>query len=94
MGEAAVQREAGRLTRFPLKPRLEGNALSAARYLAQSRLQAQLHELLPQVIQQPDLIAILQDTARRYLQLRTGQKETRPYRNLLPEALKSLLKEV
>jgi predicted nucleic acid-binding Zn ribbon protein len=94
LGEASVQREAGRLTRFPLQTRLEGNALSAARYLAQSRLQAQLHELLPQVIQQPELIAILQDTARRYLQLRTGQKETRPYRNLLPEALKSLLKEV
>lgn len=94
LGEAVVQREAGRLTRFPLKTRLEGNALNAACYLAQSRLEAQLHDLLPQVIQQPELIAILQDTARRYLQLRTGQKEIRAYRHLLPDTLGSLLKEV
>ncbi len=94
LAEAAIQREAGRLTRFPLKPRLEGLALSAARYLAQNKLEAQLRDLLPQVIQQPELIAILQDTARRYLQLRTGDKEVRPYRHLLPPALISLLKEV
>lgn len=92
--EAAVQREALRLTRFPLKPRLEGHALTAARYLAQSKLEAQLRDLLPQVIQQPELMAILQDTAKRYLQLRTGEKEVRAYRHLLPDTLGSLLKEV
>lgn len=90
----AVQREAGRLTRFPLKTRLEGHPLQAARYLAQQKLEAQLRDLLPQVIQQPELMPILQDTARRYLQLRTGEKEVRAYRNLLPETLRSLLKEV
>lgn len=94
LAEAAVQREAGRLTRFPLKTRLEGTALSAARYLAQNKLEAQLRDLLPQVIQQPELIAILQDTARRYLQLRTGEKEVQAYRHLLPDTLGSLLKEV
>lgn len=92
--EAAVQREAKRLTRFPLRTRLEGDPLQAARYLAQQKLEAQLGELLPQVIQQPELIAILQDTARRYLQLRTGEKEVRAHRHLLPETLGSLLKEV
>ncbi len=87
-------REATRLSRFPLKPCLEGHPLEAARYLARSRLEAQLRELLPQVIQQPDLIPILQDTARRYLQLCTGQPEVRTYRHLLPPSLQSLLKEV
>jgi hypothetical protein len=92
--EPAVQREAGRLTRFPLKARLEGHPLQAARYLAQQKLEAQLRDLLPQVIQQPELMPILQDTARRYLQLRTGEKDVRAYRHLLPETLASLLKEV
>jgi len=90
----AVQREAGRLTRFPLRTSLEGEPLQAARYLAQQRLEAQLHNLLPQVIQQPELMPILQDTAKRYLQLRTGEKEVRAHRHLLPPALASLLKEV
>ncbi|WP_299430286.1 DUF721 domain-containing protein [uncultured Meiothermus sp.] len=94
LSDPAVQREAGRLTRYPLKTRLEAHALSAARYLAQTRLEAQLRDLLPQAIQQPELIAILQDTARRYLQLRTGEKEVRAYRHLLPDTLGSLLKEV
>ncbi len=94
LSDPAVQREAGRLSRFPLKTRLEGDPLEAARYLAQQKLEAQLRELLPQVIQQPELMPILQDTARRYLQLRTGEKDVRAYRNLLPETLASLLKEV
>lgn len=89
-----VQREAVRLTRFPLKNRLEGEPLQAARYLAQQKLEAQLRDLLPQVIQHPELMPILQDTARRYLQLRTGEKEVGTYRRLLPETLASLLKEV
>lgn len=90
----AVQREAGRLTRFPLKARLEGEPLQAARYLAQQKLEAQLQGLLPQVIQQPELMPILQDTARRYLQLRTGQPEVGAYHHLLPQTLASLIKEV
>ncbi|GIW25385.1 DUF721 domain-containing protein [Meiothermus sp.] len=94
LSEPAVRREAGRLSRFPLKPRLEGNPLQAARYLAQQKLEAQLRDLLPQVIQQPELMPILQDTARRYLQLRSGEKDVRAYRHLLPETLASLLKEV
>ncbi|MCS7068424.1 MAG: DUF721 domain-containing protein [Meiothermus sp.] len=94
LNEPAIQREAGRLSRFPLRARLEGNPLQAARYLAQKRLEAQLRDLLPQVIQQPELMPILQDTARRYLQLRTGEKDVRAYRHLLPETLASLLKEV
>lgn len=89
-----VVREAGRLTRFPLKSRLEGDPLQAARYLAQSKLEGQLRELLQQTIQQPDLLPILQDTARRYLQLRSGQKQVAAYRSLLPETLQSLLKEL
>lgn len=94
LSDPAVQREAGRLSRFPLKTRLEADPLEAARYLAQQKLEAQLRELLPQVIQQPELMPILQDTARRYLQLRTGEKDVRAYRHLLPETLASLLKEV
>ncbi len=94
LSDPAVQREAGRLSRFPLKTRLEGDPLEAALYLAQQKLEAQLRELLPQVIQQPELMPILQDTARRYLQLRTGEKDVRAYRHLLPETLVSLLKEV
>jgi hypothetical protein len=62
--------------------------------LAQQKLEAQLRDLLPQVIQQPELMPILQDTARRYLQLRSGEKDVRAYRHLLPETLASLLKEV
>ncbi len=89
-----VQREAARLARFPLKNRLEGEPLQAARYLAQQKLEAQLRDLLPQVIQQPELMPILQDTARRYLQLRTGEQEVRSHRHLLPDTLASLLKEV
>ncbi len=94
LAEAAVQREAVRLTRFPLKTRLEGNPLQAARYLAQQKLEAQMRDLLPQVIRQPELMPILQDTARRYLQLLTGEQEVRTYRHLLPDTLGSLLKEV
>jgi predicted nucleic acid-binding Zn ribbon protein len=90
----AVQREARRLTRFPLRTSLEGEPLQAARYLAQQRLEAQLHDLLPQAIRQPELLPILQDTARRYLQLRTGERVVGAYRHLLPEALSSLLKGV
>ncbi|GAO76660.1 DUF721 domain-containing protein [Meiothermus ruber] len=90
----AVQREATHLTRFPLRARLEGEPLQAARYLAQQKLEAQLRDLLPQVIQQPELMPILQDTARRYLQLRTGEQEVRSHRHLLPDTLASLLKEV
>ncbi|RIH88593.1 hypothetical protein Mlute_00554 [Meiothermus luteus] len=94
LAQPYVQREAGRLACFPLRPRLEGEPLEAARYLAQQRLLAQLQELLPEVVRNPELIAILQDTARRYLQLRTGQREVRPYRHLLPERVASLLKEI
>ncbi len=94
LAEETVVRESNRLARFPLKTRLEGEPLNAARYLAQSKLEGQLRELLPQAIQQPDLLPILQDTARRYLQLRTGEKHVTAYRQLLPETLQSLLKEV
>ena len=92
--DPAVKREAGRLTRKPLHPRLEGEPLQAAKYLAQMRLEAQLRELLPQVVKEPDLVAVLQDTARRYLQLRSGQSEVRPYLHLLPETLRQFLKEL
>lgn len=90
----SVEKEAQRLTRKPLASRLEGDPLNAARYLAQARLESQLRELLPQVVKQPELMPLLQDTARRYLQLRTGQKNVTAYRQLLPETLQSLLKEV
>ncbi|RDI96362.1 DUF721 domain-containing protein [Meiothermus sp. QL-1] len=94
LAEPVVRREAVRLSRFPLRPRLEGEPLEAARYLARKKLEAQLKELLPQAIRQPELIAILQDTARRYLQLCTGQQEVQAYRHLLPAELASLLKEI
>ncbi|MER3481016.1 MAG: DUF721 domain-containing protein [Meiothermus sp.] len=90
----AIQREAGRLTRKPLNPRLEGEPLQAAKYLAQMRLEAQLRELLPQVVKEPNLIVVLQDTARRYLQLCSGQSEVRSYLHLLPETLRQFLKEL
>jgi hypothetical protein len=89
-----VEREAARLTRFPLKGRLEGDALQAAKYLAATRLEAQLRDLLPEVVREPSLMPILQDTARRLLQLRTGERNVTHQRHLLPEALQSLLKEV
>lgn len=89
-----VEREAVRLTRFPLKARLEGDALQAAKYLATTRLEAQLRDLLPEVVKEPSLMPLLQDTARRYLQLRTGEHDVTARRQLLPEALQSLLKEV
>lgn len=92
--DPAVKREAGRLIRKPLRPRLEGEPLQAAKYLAQMRLEAQLRELLPQVVKEPDLVAVLQDTARRYLQLRSGQPEVRPYLHLLPETLRQFLKDL
>lgn len=92
--DPAVKREAGRLTRKPLNPRLEGEPLQAAKYLAQMRLEAQLRELLPQVVKEPDLMMVLQDTARRYLQLRSGHTQVRPYLHLLPETLRQFLKEL
>ena len=92
--DPAVKREAGRLTRKPLNPRLDGEPLQAAKYLAQMRLEAQLRELLPQVVKEPDLMLVLQDTTRRYLQLRSGQAEVRPYLHLLPETLRQFLKEL
>ncbi|PZA08114.1 MULTISPECIES: DUF721 domain-containing protein [unclassified Meiothermus] len=94
LGDPAVKREASRLIRKPLHPRLEGEPLQAAKYLAQMRLEAQLRELLPQVVKEPHLVAVLQDTARRYLQLRAGQPEVRPYLHLLPETLRQFLKEL
>jgi hypothetical protein len=92
--EATVLNEAKRLLRNPLKSRLEGEPLSAARYIAQGKLESQMRELLPEVVQHSELFPVLQDTARRYLQLRTGEKNVSSYRNLLPETLRSLLKEL
>lgn len=94
LGSALVEREAGRLARFPLKARLEGDALQAAKYLAGTRLETQLRDLLPETVKNPDLMPILQDTARRFLQLKTGERGVTASRHLLPEALQSLLKEV
>ncbi|MBF6593432.1 MAG: DUF721 domain-containing protein [Thermaceae bacterium] len=94
LGSALVEREAVRLARFPLKSRLEGDALQAARYLAQTQLEAQLRDLLPEVVKTPELMPILQDTAGRLLQLQTGERNVMAYRHLLPESLQSLLKEV
>ncbi|MER3554889.1 MAG: DUF721 domain-containing protein [Meiothermus sp.] len=91
---ALVEREAARLTRFPLKGRLEGDALQAARYLAQTRLEAQLRDLLAETIKTPELMPILQDTARRFLQLKTSERSVAAYRHLLPETLQSLLREI
>ena len=92
--DTGVLNEAKRLVRSPLSYRLEGEALSAAKYLAQQKLEAQMRDLLPQVIQQSELIPMLQDIARRYLQLRTGDKSVSSQRKLLPETLQSLLKEI
>lgn len=89
-----IEKEARRLARRPLNPRLDGDLLLAARYLASRELEAQLRELLPQVVREPQLLPMLQDTARRFLQLQTGQKDVTAYRHLLPETLQSLLKEV
>ncbi len=89
-----IEKEARRLTRRPLSSRLDGEMLLAARYLAGRDLEAQLRELLPQVVREPQLLPMLQDTARRFLQLQTGQKDVTAYRHLLPETLQSLLKEV
>jgi len=89
-----IEKEARRLVRRPLSPRLDGELLLAARYLASRDLEAQLRELLPQVVREPQLLPMLQDTARRFLQLQTGQKDVTAYRHLLPETLQSLLKEV
>lgn len=94
LGEAAVLNEAKRLLRHPLKPRLEGEPLSAARYIAQGRLEAQMRDLLPEVVQHSELFPVLQDTARRYLQLRTGEKDVTKHRALLPPTLQSLLREL
>jgi predicted nucleic acid-binding Zn ribbon protein len=87
-----TKREANRLTRFPLKPRLEGDALAAAKYLALGQLQEQMNALMLEVIKQPELVLILQDTARRYLQLRTGQPQVAEHFHLLPPALQSFIK--
>jgi hypothetical protein len=89
-----IEKEARRLARRPLSPRLEGELLLAARYLAGCELEAQLRGLLPQVVREPQLLPMLQDTARRFLQLQTGQEDVTAYRHLLPETLQSLLKEV
>lgn len=92
--DAAVKREADRLTRRPLASSFEGELLQAAKYLAAAGLEAQLRELMPQVVKEPALMAVLQDTARRYLQLSTGQKEVKGYLRLLPDTLRSLIKEL
>ena len=94
LSEPSVEKEAQRLSRKPLSTRLEGDPLNAAKYLAQARLELQLRDLLPEVVRQPELMPLLQDTARRYLQLRTGQKNVTAYRHWLPETLQSLLKEL
>ncbi|AEB12780.1 DUF721 domain-containing protein [Marinithermus hydrothermalis] len=94
LADPVVQREAERLTRRPLASRLEGDLEAAARYLATAQLEAQLNELLPQATQQPELLPMLADIARRYLQLRTGQENVTPYRHLLPKPAQHLLKEV
>lgn len=89
-----IEKEARHLTRRPLSSRLDGELRLAARYLAERELEAQWRELLPQVVRDPQLLPMLQDTARRFLQLQTGQKDVTAYRHLLPETLQSLLKEV
>jgi len=94
LAEPAVDKEAARLMRKPLVHRLEGDPLNAARYLAQTRLEAQMRDLLPEVVKQPELVPLLQDIARRYLQLRTGEKNVSALRHLLPSTLQSLLREV
>ncbi|MCL5965003.1 MAG: hypothetical protein M1369_04370, partial [Deinococcus sp.] len=78
----------------PLASNFEGELLQAAKYLAAAGLEAQLRELMPQVVKEPALMAVLQDTARRYLQLSTGQKEVKGYLRLLPDTLRSLIKEL
>jgi hypothetical protein len=92
--EAVVQKEGQRLKRRPLSERLEGQPLLAAKYLARTGLEAELRDLLPQVVKEPSLMPILQDTAKRYLQLLSGEKSIAKHRNLLPENLRQFLKEI
>lgn len=94
LNEAVVQKEGQRLKRRPLAQRLEGEPLLAAKYLARTGLEAELRDLLPQIIKEPSLMPILQDTAKRYLQLLTGEKSIGKHRNLLPESLRQFLKEI
>jgi hypothetical protein len=94
LGEAVVKKEGQRLKRRPLGGRLEGEPLLAAKYLARTSLEAELRDLLPQIIKEPSLMPMLQDTGKRYLQLLTGEKNVGQHRNLLPENLRQFLREI
>lgn len=89
-----VQREANRLRRKPLQSRLGGELLGAARHLATEHLQAEMTELLPEVVRNPELLPLLQDVAKRYLQLRSGQSEVSTLLALLPNQVRHLLKSL
>ncbi len=88
----AVVNEAKRLVSFPLRPRLEGEALLCAKHLAERKLKEQVDELLLMVIQEPLLLPALEDCSRRLLQLRTGKEIVTEAFGSLSPSLQSLLK--
>lgn len=88
--DPAVRREAQRLVHRPGRRQLEEDALRAACYLAGQTLLQQMDQLLPQVVRQPELMPLLQDQARRYLEL----LEQPGNLGQLPERVRHLLKSL
>lgn len=86
-----VQKEAERLARNPVRHHLEGELGQAARYLALQKLRTDLEELLPSALNDPSLLPLLRDLAKRYLSLK-GPDPLDPLP--LPPALHSLLADL
>ena len=92
--EPLVRRAARELEKNPLAEPLAGDLLAAARWLASERLQEQIEDLTPQVINDQRLMLLLEDRVRRFVALPVLRENPRQRLARLPNATRSLVKNV
>ena len=89
-----VRRAARELEKNPLAEPLAGDLLAAARWLASERLRQQVEDLAPQVVADHRLMSLLEDRVRRFVALPVLGEDPRQRLARLPDAVRSLVKNV
>ena len=89
-----VRRAARELEKNPLAAPLAGDLLAAARWLASEKLRQQVEDLAPQVVADHRLMSLLEDRVRRFVALPVLGEDPRQRLARLPDAVRSLVKNV
>ena len=92
--EPLVRQAARELEKDPLAEPLAGDLLAAARWLTSERLREQIEDLTPQVANDHRLILLLEDRVRRFAALPILGENPPQRLARLPQAVRSLVKNV